>query len=102
MQFRDHPLMSYRGVPNWPPVWTLARNGSVRILRGEVVVLTQVLSNSEMSKKCYLVIDFEGERFVGTLLCDDPIFCLQIPDILRRYIGRRIIDIGDLDVSHTL
>jgi hypothetical protein len=38
---------------------------------GEVGVLKHVLSNSEMSKKCYLVIDFEEERYVGTLLCDD-------------------------------
>jgi len=94
--------MSYWTVPNWPPVWTLARNSSVRTLRGEVGVLTQVLSNSEMSRKCYLVIDFEGERYVGTLLCDDPAFNLQIPRILENYLGRPIKEIGDLDVGHLL
>jgi hypothetical protein len=22
MLLRDHPLMSYRGLPSWPPAWT--------------------------------------------------------------------------------
>ena len=22
MLLRDHPLMSYKGIPNWPPAWT--------------------------------------------------------------------------------
>jgi hypothetical protein len=70
---------------NWPPVWTHARNdgGVKRTLMGEVGVLKHVLSNSEMSKKCYLVIDFEGERYVGTVLCDDHAFSLQIPRVLE-------------------
>ena len=104
MKLRDHPLMSYRGMRNWPPVWTHARNddGVKRTLMGEVGVLKHVLSNSEMSKKCYLVIDFEGERYVGTLLCDDHAFSLQIPRVLEIYAGHSIKEIGDLDVSHLL
>jgi hypothetical protein len=39
---RDHPIMSYRGVPNWPPVWTQTRSDGVKKLRGELGVLIYV------------------------------------------------------------
>ena len=34
--------MSYRGIPNWPPVWTQMRFGDVKIVKGEVGVLIYV------------------------------------------------------------
>ena len=42
VKLRDHPLMSYRGIPNWPPVWTQMRIGGVKIVKGEVGVLIYV------------------------------------------------------------
>jgi hypothetical protein len=103
MKLRDHPLMSYRGVPNWPPVWTLAaRNGSVMTLMGEVGVLKYVHSNSLMSNKCFLVIDFQHEAYIGSLIFKDHSFCGQISHLLRDHVGRSIKDIGDLDLSSTL
>ena len=95
--------MSYRGVRNWPPVWTLAaRNGSVLTLMGEVGVLKYVHSNSLMSNKCFLVIDFQDEAYIGSLIFKDHSFCDQISHLLRDHIGRSIKDIGDLDLSSTL
>ncbi len=98
---RDHPLMSYRGVRNWPPVWTLTRNRSVKVVKGEVGVLKYVHSNSELSK-CFLVIDYQSETYVGCILCRDHAFCNQISHLLRDHVGRPIKEIGDLDLSSTL
>jgi hypothetical protein len=94
--------MSYRGVRNWPPVWTLTRNESARILRGEVGVLKYVHYNTIMSNKCFLVIDFQAESYIGSLIFKDHSLCKQISHLLVDHIGRPIKDIGDLDVSHLL
>jgi len=103
MKLRDHPLMSYRGVPNWPPVWTLiTSNISVGIPRGELGVLKYVHSNSLMSNKCFLVIDFNEKVYIGSLIFQDHAFCGQISNLLRDHVGRPIKEIGDLDVSHLL
>jgi len=102
MQLRDHPLMSYRGVRNWPPVWTLARDHSVKALMGEVGVLKYVHSNSLMSNKCFLVIDLEEKTYIGSLIFKDHAFCGQISNLLREQVGCPIEEIGDLDVSHLL
>jgi hypothetical protein len=87
---------------NWPPVWTLAatRNGSVRTLVGEVGVLKYAHSNSLMSNKCFLVIDFQEEAYIGRLIFNDHPFCGQISNLLRAYIGRPMKEVGDMDVSH--
>jgi hypothetical protein len=104
MKLRDHPLMSYRGIRNWPPVWTSATttNCSVRHPRGEVGVLKYVHSNSLMSNKCFLIIDFEAKTYIGSLIFKDHAFCGQISNLLRDHVGRAIKDIGDVDVSYLL
>jgi hypothetical protein len=83
-------------------MWMLKRDHSVRALMGEVGVLKFVRSNSRMSNKCFLVIDFEEELYIGTLIFNDRAFCRQISNLLCDHIGRPINEIGDLDVSHLL
>ena len=103
MKLRDHPLMSYRGVRNWPPVWTIiTANISVSDPRGELGVLKYVHSNSLMSGKCFLVIDFNEKVYIGSLIFKDHAFCDQISRLLRDQVGRPIKEIGDIDVSHLL
>ena len=37
MELRDHPLISYRGLPSWPPTWSPANPKShLKVLRGEI------------------------------------------------------------------
>jgi hypothetical protein len=43
MLLRDHPLMSYHGVPNWPPTWTWMRGREDNYPRGEVGILKAAL-----------------------------------------------------------
>jgi hypothetical protein len=102
MNLRDHPGMNYRGVHNWPPVWTQARKETVKTLHGEVGVLRYLYANNGFSDKCYLVIDHEQERYVGCLIFSDRSFCTQLCAILRSHIGHSIQEIGDLDISQTL
>jgi hypothetical protein len=102
MMLRDHPLMSYRGVKNWPPIWTRTRDENLKTVRGEVGVLTYVYSNPRMSSKCFLVIDHEGETYVGALIFDTHALCKQVTDLLWAHMNRPIKEIGDLDLSYLL
>ena len=102
MKLRDHPGMNYRGIPNWPPVWTRAGRNDTKTAIGEIGVLVYVYGNERVSNKCYLVIDYDGETYVGTLLFSDQSLCGQILKILRQHIGKPISDIGELDVSQTM
>jgi hypothetical protein len=102
LKLREHPLMRYGRLPNWPPVWTQNTRSGVKKLVGEMGVLAYIHARHGPSNKCYLVIDHEHERYVGTLLFDDQMFCGQICHLLRRHIGRSIQEIGDLEVSHFL
>ena len=107
MQLRDHPLMSYRGVCNWPPTWLRTGGGSSDIfqnkLHGEIGVLDQVfLSRVTPYTRCYLTIEFEGEPYMGTLIFEDATFCRQVFKLLENQIPKPIKEIGDLYVGHLL
>jgi hypothetical protein len=99
---RDHPIMSYRGVPNWPSVWTQTRSDGIKKLSGEVGVLIYVHAPCPDSHKCYLVTEYENENYLGTLLFDDATVCSEITALLRQNLRKPIREIGELDVSFTL
>ncbi len=68
MQLRYHPLISYRGLPSWPPVWTPANPKShLKPLRGEIGRLEHVLPNKTLNNRCFLIIEHEGHPYVGCL-----------------------------------
>jgi len=94
--------MSYRGVSNWPPIWTQGTEKNRKIVRDEVGILRYVHDVNPTSNKIYLVIEYKREHYVGTLIFDDLKFCHQITALLKQHIGRPIEEIGDLDLSYTL
>ena len=100
VKLRDHPLMSYRGIPNWPPVWTQMGIDGVKILKGEVGVLIYAHAGGA-SNTCYLVIEHENQNYTGNLVFDDGPLCRQIVDLLQQYCRRSVKEIGDLQVSFT-
>jgi hypothetical protein len=103
MQLRYHPLISYRGLPSWPPAWTPANPKShLKVLRGEIGRLEYVLPNKTSHNRCFLIIEHEGHPYVGCLFIDDAIFCAQIMTIIQNQAGLTIKEIGDLDLSYTL
>lgn len=99
MRLRDHPLMSYRGVKNWPPVWL--QPDTDKKLTGEVGLLTGVTADPA-KKKCFLHIEYAKEPYTGALLFEDEMFCWLMCKIISNQLGRKISDIGDFDISFTL
>lgn len=102
MLLRDHPLMGYKGVPNWPPVWTWTDGLENTRPRGEIGILKAVaLSNVQPADRCFLYIEHEGSSYIGCLLFDDSTFCGQVAKLLANHCNRPISEIGSLDLSHT-
>ena len=94
--------MSYHGLSNWPPVWTWrgGARGDGHPL-GEVGTLREVfLSHVDPRSRLYVIIEHDGEEYMGALLFDDETFCRQIYELLSRQPGSRILDIGNLEAGH--
>jgi hypothetical protein len=99
MLLRDHPLMSYKRLPSWPPVWTWANGLENKRPRGEIGILKAVtLSNVQPADRCFLYIAHEGSTYIGCLLIDDHAFCSQIVKLLRSYCNRPIAEIGGIEL----
>ena len=94
VSLRNHPQMSYKGVPSWPPRWIW--------LDGEVGILRTVLLSKDRVNRCFLLMFHEDSSYIGCLLFDDEIFCGQITKLLEAHCDRHIADIGCIDLSHTL
>jgi hypothetical protein len=102
MQLRHHPLMSFRGMPNWPPIWAWRGGLENKHPRGEIGILKAVAkSNIEPAARCFLYIDYEGSSYIGCLPCDHSL-CAQLVKVLEANRNRPISEIGSLDVSRLL
>ena len=103
MQLREHPLMKYHGIDNWPPVWTWRGRDRTRNLRGEVGIVRDVfLSSVEPIKRLFLIVEHQGNEYIGCVLFDDPAFCAQIYRLLAAHCGESVRRLGDLEVEHLL
>src|SRR5215510_12368910 len=102
MLLRDHPLMLYRGVRNWPPAWIWTHGRERVSLRGEIGTLSEVRRSVISTNSLFLEMRHQESEYLGCLLFGDPAFCRQMDTILRRHLGRPIAEIGGLELSHTL
>jgi hypothetical protein len=103
MLLRDHPLMVYHGVRNWPPTWTWVNGVENKHSASEIGILTAVsLTKLKPANRCFLYISHEESFYVGCLLFDDLDFCRHLSQILRFCRNRSIAEIGSLDLSYTL
>ena len=103
MQLRDHPLMTYHGIRNWPPAWTWRGGEDNKRPRGEIGTLRDVfISQIEPRTRLFLIMEHEGNEYIGCVMFNDGTFCGQIYELLKNYHGRRIADLGSLDVSQLL
>ena len=102
MKLRDHSLMNYRGLRNWPPIWTWRGGpGENNGPRGVVGILRDVfLSRVEPRSRVYLIMEHENSEYMGCLLFNEPKICEQICELLTKHFGSSISDIGDLDLSY--
>jgi hypothetical protein len=99
MQLRNHPLMSHSGIRNWPPEWGITQRDN-KPLRGEVGFLEY--AQKPYGQKLIIVMKLDDHKYTAILMFDDATFCKQIYNLLQQNIGRRIEEIGDLDLSFTL
>jgi hypothetical protein len=95
--------MRYGGLSAWPPQWIKTGGGSseaapnIRNRNSKQVVFSKVDDT-----RCYLLIDFNKEEYMGTLLIEDAGFCRQISSLLQKHLGDSIEKIGSLDLSDLL
>jgi hypothetical protein len=101
MELRKHPLISYRGIPSWPPVWTwIGGNGNERP-KGEVGILKQVKPvDGQFVNRCFLWMQYQDSTYLGCLLFTATPFCHQLSNLLEKNCGQSVEYIGGLDLSH--
>jgi len=102
MELRDHPLMSYRGLRNWPPAWTWIGGKENTHPKGEVGILKELLVPAvDPPNRCFLIMEHKEAAYIGCLLFEDRSFCRQISNLLKNYYGYPIQYIGSLDLAYS-
>jgi hypothetical protein len=103
MWLRNHPLMSYRGVPSWPPRWLWRAGNDTTNPKGEIGILKDVIpSTIEPYDRCFLVMEHRGAEYIGALLISDTAFCREIFGVLVQNRGKPIQEIGSVNLRHTV
>ncbi len=101
MKLRDHPRITYKGFCSWPPLWVWRGGKKYTHAVGDVGVLKHVmLSNSDPCDRCLLIMEHDGQEYMGNLLFDDSAFCREIYEMLVKHCGRPIQEIGEIDLSY--
>jgi hypothetical protein len=86
------------GLKTWPPLWMTTQNKAV----GEVGSLEDVMMSDLIDNKVFVVMQYQGLRYMGFMSFDDRPFCREIYTLLKSKIGVSIKEIGDIDLSHNL
>ena len=100
MELRNHPKMTWRGRPNWPPKWNGPYGPNNPLPEGETGILVKVETGA--AKKvphCFLVMRHNDQDYYGSMFFDDGTFLLQLLETLRKHIGSPFSEIGSLDIS---
>jgi len=92
MQLRTHPCMTH-----WPPVWTRI-SGKGNLPDDETSRLEEVHRSTVVRNACFLIIQCDKTRYIGTLQFDDDQCREKIYDFLSDHRGQSIRDIRELDV----
>ena len=69
---------------------------------GEIGILRHVITNYLLTTRVFLLIDYQGHRYMGAMDFDDAKFCNEIYRVLNSHRGYSLTQIGDLDLPHTL
>ena len=102
VELRNHPRMSYRKVPSWPPSWVWMSGSEDKQPKGEVGILKQVrmVNGHPIVHRCFLWMEYEDGTYLGCLLLDNLSFCKQLSRLLEKNVGRSVKEIGGLDLSY--
>ena len=71
--------------------------------RGEIGVLRDAfLSRIDPRARLFLIVEHEGDEYIGCVMFNDGKFCEQICELLKRQCGKTLTEVGALDLSHLL
>jgi hypothetical protein len=100
MELRKHPKMTWQGRPTWPPTWNGPHGPNNPLPQGEVGVLQGVETGaaSLLGTCCLLVMSYNDQDYVGTLLFQDEEFHKKLCAVLNGHVGSPISAIGSLDI----
>jgi len=106
MELRRHSLMSFGGIPTWPPpewVWASGLRNVFIYPKGEVGVLENVRRSTVSPDKClFITMTYHGSIYLGRLNFNDEEFCGQIFELLKANCGRSLTEIGSMDITDAL
>src|SRR4029453_8084684 len=97
MKLRDQLRTHKETFSNWPPIWTSSRDPTDKP-RGEIGTLQHVLMNEHDDEVLFIVIEYQGRRYMGAMGFDSSAFCRQISTPLPSHIGLSIKQIAAIDV----
>ena len=105
MKLRNHPLKSCGGLRNWPPTWSWIGGENKSHPIGEVGVLTEVKTYYPTGQtyglplnRIFLFIEYEKSRYVGGMSFEDAAVCKTVAEILQRYCGHDLAEIGSIEL----
>jgi hypothetical protein len=101
MQLRNHPLMSYKGRPIWPPDWSwISGSDNTSIPAGEVGTLENVQCSHVLESVLFLTIAMlDGNRYVGSLHFNNEAFAQRVLSLLHDHVGETIQQIAEIDIT---
>jgi hypothetical protein len=92
-----------RTATQWPPVWFERYEPIKSKPSGEIGTLTSVGTDcSGRTAKCHLFITYRRKPYVGTLRFSSRHVCDFFGTLLKEHYGKRIKNIGSLDISEIL
>ena len=93
MQIRT---LKWKGLPMWPPEWTISAQGL-----GEAGVLQEVhLRNDLKPALISLVANHSGDIRQGIMVLEDPGLLKNVYHQLKQHLGRPLTDIGNLEIHY--
>lgn len=101
MKLRNHPLLSYHGLPSWPPLWAWIGVKEDKAPQGEIGLLTAVAPDLELPR-FFLTIEYEDDVYMGCVFVQNTVFCRRLVALLQEHLGQPIEKIAALDVSPTV
>ena len=89
--------LKWRGLSMWPPEWTISDQGL-----GEAGVLEEVYLRRHLNPKLIMVVvNHWGDIRKGIMVLEDPALLEVVYAKLKQHMGRPLVEIGDLEISHS-
>jgi hypothetical protein len=96
MKLKDHPLMRYHNVPNWPPSYLTADYRQELIK--EFGILRSVTLDARESNRLFLMVEMDGLGYVSWLKFDNLAFRTRFLDTINVHLDKPMKEIGELEV----